>query len=80
MNVILIQVQMVVIACPCAKLCRLRSPLDGLAERLRREMRYGHDFRNQATSSPTATIDPMDFIETRFQRTESSFSPEGTQL
>lgn len=43
MNVTVLQVQVVIIECSCAKACPLQSPLDDLAERLRREMRYGRD-------------------------------------
>jgi hypothetical protein len=43
MNVTVLQVQVVIIECPCARACPLQSPLDDLAERLRQEMRYGRD-------------------------------------
>ena len=43
MNVIVLQLQILIITCPCAEACPPRSPLDELVERLRREMQFGRD-------------------------------------
>jgi hypothetical protein len=62
MNVTFHHVQIIVIECPLAEACRLRRPLDDLAERLRREMRYGRDCE---TDSSAATVNPSaDFHDT----------------
>jgi hypothetical protein len=42
-NITILQVQIVIIVCPCAQTCRVPSPLNDLAERLRSEMCYGRD-------------------------------------
>jgi len=59
-----IQIQAVVFMCPCEKTCRLKSPLDRLTERLRREAQYGRNYdRRRATPS----MEPLDAI-TVFRR------------
>lgn len=55
MNVIVFQTQIIVLECPCAQTCRLRPPLDDLAERLRREMRHGRDYDRGPTDPLVAT-------------------------
>lgn len=58
MNVIVLQLQILIITCPCAKACPARSPLDELAERLRREMQFGRDSgRDPNESFNTTTKD-----------------------
>jgi hypothetical protein len=53
MNIIVLQI--VIFECPCAQVCRLRPPLDDLAERLRREMWHGRD--PDPTDPSVVTID-----------------------
>jgi hypothetical protein len=55
-NVTVLQVQIVIVECPCAKVCRLHTPPDELAERLRKEMRYGRD-AGREPAFPRGAID-----------------------
>ena len=64
MNVTVFHVQLVFLDCPCAKTCRLRPPLDDLAERLHKEMRYGCDAnRRPVDLSDVAVNMPAGFHE-----------------
>jgi hypothetical protein len=63
MNINVFQVQIVFIECPFAHACRLRRPVDNLAERFRREMRHGRDYA--PTDSSSANVNPSaDFYDT----------------
>ena len=57
MNVTVLQVQIVVFQCPCAKTCRLQPPPDHLSERLRRRMRPGRDGNPRPIDPSVLTID-----------------------
>lgn len=57
MNVTVLQVQIVIFECPCAKACRVQTPPDHLAERLRKEMCYGQDSNRESVNLPGVTID-----------------------
>jgi hypothetical protein len=65
MNFIVLHVQIVIVECPCAQACRVRSPLDELAERLRNEMCYGRDANRRATNPSDAMNDFTTALLTR---------------
>ena len=56
MTVIALQVQIVVPRCCGRETCSGRSPLQGLADRLRNEMRYGRDRLHRSTVLPNVAI------------------------
>lgn len=57
MNFTVLHVQIVIVECPCAKACQRRSPLDDLADQLRREMQFGRDCDRAPAGSFDRTID-----------------------
>ena len=59
MSVVAFQVHVVVPRCPCGSSCCQESPLSGLAERLRNEMRYGRHHYRGPTNLPGVTIGMM---------------------
>jgi hypothetical protein len=62
-NITILQVQIVIVECPCAKTCRVPSPLNDLAERLRNEMRFGRG----ANREPENLRSVIDEFATAFQ-------------
>jgi hypothetical protein len=57
MNIAIFHCQLISVECPCTKACRVRPPLDDLAERLRDEMRCGRDAGHRPAKAPGVTAD-----------------------
>jgi len=60
MNVTVLHLQIVILECPLAEVCRLRPPLDGLADRLRREMQHGREHNRRPDDLPGVTANMAD--------------------
>ena len=67
MNVTVLNVQIAIFECPCAKTCRLQPPLDDLSERLRRRMRPGRDGNQRPIDPSVVTIDVPTGFHDSFQ-------------
>ena len=67
MNVTVLQVQIVVFECPCAKTCRLQPPPNDLSERLRRSLRPNRDDNPRPIHPSIVTIDTPASFHDSFQ-------------
>ena len=67
MNVSVLNVQIIVFECPCAKTCRLQPPLNDLSERLRRRMRPDRDDNHRPVNPSLLTIDTPTGFHDSFQ-------------